>query len=49
MRSAHIQRLAKNQCSAARGTVFLDILSNVERISDHANNVAEYVESEFKK
>ena len=46
MRHGHMERLARGMCSADRGIVFLDVLSNLERISDHAVNVAEYVEAE---
>lgn len=46
LRNQHINRLAQNQCSAARGAIFLDMLSNIERISDHANNIVEYVADE---
>lgn len=46
LRTQHIDRLARNQCSAARGAIFLDMLSNIERISDHANNIVEYVADE---
>lgn len=46
LRTQHINRLANNQCSAARGVIFLDMLSNIERISDHANNVVGYVADE---
>ncbi len=46
LRTQHITRLARNECSAARGVIFLDMLSNIERISDHANNVVGYVADE---
>ncbi len=46
MRHNHMERLTKGLCSADTGIVFLDILSNLERISDHAVNIAEYVEAE---
>lgn len=46
MRHGHMDRLARGMCSADRGIVFLDVLSNLERISDHAVNIAEYVEAE---
>ena len=39
-------RLTQNQCSAAKGVIFLDMLSNMERISDHANNIVGYVADE---
>ena len=45
-RQSHMQRLTRGLCSADKGVVFLDILNNLERISDHAVNVAEYVEAE---
>ena len=46
LRAQHIARLAQNQCSAAKGVLFLDMLSNMERISDHANNIVGYVADE---
>lgn len=46
LRAQHIERLAQNQCSASRGVLFLDMLSNIERISDHANNIVGYVADE---
>ena len=33
LREKHIERLARNQCSAAKGVIYLDILNNIERIS----------------
>lgn len=49
LRKKHIERLANNLCQPKAGVVFLDILSNLERISDHADNIAEYVENEVMK
>ncbi|MFV0363364.1 MAG: Na/Pi cotransporter family protein [Suipraeoptans sp.] len=43
LREMHIQRLANNECSAEAGIVFLDALVCLERISDHARNIAEEV------
>jgi phosphate:Na+ symporter len=43
LRESHIRRLNSGQCSAAAGTIFMDIISNFERIGDHAVNVAEVV------
>ena len=43
LRSRHIKRLASNQCNAQAGIVFLDTLVCLERISDHARNIAEEV------
>ena len=36
----HIVRMNKGCCTAENGTIFLDMLANLERIGDHANNVA---------
>ncbi|MCI7796764.1 MAG: Na/Pi cotransporter family protein [Lachnospiraceae bacterium] len=47
MRDKHIDRLSKNICNPSTGVVFLDILSNLERISDHAYNIAGYVKDEM--
>ena len=43
LRTKHIKRLANNQCNAEAGIVFLDSLICLERISDHARNIAEEV------
>jgi phosphate:Na+ symporter len=43
LREAHIRRLNAGLCSATAGTIFMDIISNFERIGDHATNVAEVV------
>lgn len=46
MRERHIQRLSRGKCGPESGVIFLDILSNLERISDHATNIAGYVATE---
>ena len=43
LRNKHIQRLANNQCKTEAGIVYLDTLVCLERISDHARNIAEEV------
>lgn len=45
-REKHIARLSKGKCTPENGVVFLDIMSNLERISDHACNLAGYVIAE---
>ena len=47
LREKHIERLAAGACVASAGVVFLDILSNLERVSDHAYNIAGYVKDEL--
>lgn len=42
-RANHIDRLNKFECQPSSGVIFLDILSNLERISDHSSNIAQYV------
>lgn len=39
-RGNHISRLNAHQCIPSSGVIFLDIISNLERISDHAANIA---------
>ena len=40
LRSRHMKRLANNTCNPIAGILFLDTVSNIERISDHASNIA---------
>lgn len=47
MREAHIRRLSSNQCKAESGVVFLDIISNLERMADHTVNIVGYVKDEM--
>ncbi len=36
----HVQRLTKNECTAEAGMLYSDILSGLERVGDHATNIA---------
>lgn len=40
LRKKHIRRLNENKCTPESGIVFLDVVSNLERIGDHATNIA---------
>ncbi|EQK41360.1 Na/Pi cotransporter family protein [Paraclostridium bifermentans] len=42
-RANHIHRLNNSLCSIDSGIIFLDLISNLERISDHAVNIAQQV------
>ncbi|MCR8643777.1 Na/Pi cotransporter family protein [Paenibacillus sp. N1-5-1-14] len=42
-RKAHLSRLNKNLCNGASGAIYLDILSNLERVGDHCKNIAQYI------
>jgi len=41
LRRTHIMRMNEGLCNADAGIVFVDIISNLERIGDHAVNIAE--------
>ena len=38
-----MHRLNNNQCTIDSGVVYLDLLTNIERISDHAVSIAKRV------
>ncbi|GAA3657239.1 Na/Pi cotransporter family protein [Asaccharospora irregularis] len=42
-RANHMHRLNNNSCSIDNGVIYLDIVSNLERVSDHAVNIAQQV------
>lgn len=47
-RKDHIERLNKKECETESGIIFLDTISNLERVSDHSVNIAMYVLDKFK-
>lgn len=40
IRSRHIDRLTRGECTTEMGFILSDILTNLERVSDHCSNVA---------
>ncbi|WP_026891229.1 Na/Pi cotransporter family protein [Lacrimispora aerotolerans] len=46
-RERHILRLASKACKPENGVIYLDALNNLERISDHAHNIAGFVRDEM--
>lgn len=40
LQQKHVDRLTNNECSAEAGMIFSDIVSGLERVSDHATNIA---------
>lgn len=40
LQQAHVERLKNNECTPDAGMIFSDILSGLERIADHAVNIA---------
>lgn len=43
LKDNHVSRLEQGQCNVLSGVIFLDIISNLEKIGDHLNNVAQAV------
>ena len=43
LRTRHIIRLSQGNCSIETGFVWSDLLTNLERVSDHCSNVAGYI------
>ncbi len=44
LRDRHVDRLSRGECRVESGAIFLDIISNLERVADHAMNIVEYVQ-----
>ena len=42
LKSNHINRLQKGECTIQLGFIFSDILTDFERVSDHCSNIAAY-------
>ena len=40
LKNRHIRRLQNDECTVELGYIFQDILTNLERISDHCSNIA---------
>lgn len=43
LKDNHVKRLEQGHCHVLSGVVFLDMISNLEKIGDHLNNVAQAV------
>lgn len=41
LRKKHIRRLSDGSCKPKAAVVYLDVISNIERVGDHAMNIAE--------
>ncbi len=46
-RESHIARLSRNLCNSEAGVVFVDLLVNMERVSDHSMNIANFLLDEM--
>ena len=40
LQKKHVERLTKGECSPEAGMIFSDIVSGLERVADHATNIA---------
>ena len=40
-KNAHISRMEKRECSADTGMIYVEMLTDLERVGDHALNIAE--------
>ncbi len=40
LRTHHVDRLKNKKCSAKNGMIYLEMLTNLERVADHAENIA---------
>lgn len=49
IRKKHLKRLKSENCVPEAGVFFLDVVSSLKRISDHADNIAGYVFSQNVK
>ncbi|MGI6066060.1 MAG: Na/Pi cotransporter family protein [Bacillota bacterium] len=47
LRRNHITRLNEGQCIPHSGVIFLDIISNFERVGDHSTNIASVVKHDI--
>lgn len=47
-REEHMSRLSRMECLTEPGVLFLDALSNLERVSDHSVNIAMFVLDKYK-
>ena len=49
LRAGHISRLSNAECTVNAGIHFLDLMGNLERVSDHAMNIAQVVLNDHRK
>ena len=45
----YTKKISNGECTTIEGIAFLDTIGNLERIADHANNIADYVENELNE
>ena len=40
LQQKHVERLTRNECTPEAGMIFSDLVSGLERVADHATNIA---------
>ncbi|OGX15974.1 MAG: hypothetical protein A2166_06870 [Omnitrophica WOR_2 bacterium RBG_13_41_10] len=48
LKNNHVKRLEQGQCNVLSGVIFLDMISNLEKIGDHLTNVAQTVAEDLQ-
>lgn len=46
LQCAHVERLTRGECTPAAGMIFSDVISGLERVADHATNIAFAISNE---
>ena len=46
LQQAHVTRLTKGECTPEAGMIFADVISGLERVADHATNIAFAIHSQ---
>ena len=49
LQEGHVERLTRGECDAETGMIFTDVVSNIERVADHATNIAFSIMTDVKK
>ena len=49
LQRAHVERLTKGECTPDAGMIFSDVVSGLERVADHATNIAFAITAEEKE
>lgn len=49
LQRAHVERLTRGECTPGAGMIFSDVVSGLERVADHATNIAFAISAEDKE
>jgi len=45
LKESHVKRISKGKCTPRAGMIFTDLVTDLERVADHATNIAYYVKN----